>query len=91
MKIRGETRNSLSKSDITRINKEVTARLYDQAQIKKNYLKLLKERAEREKLKQDDAELTYRPEINPVSTMIAEGRHRDIPLERHLLEEGRKI
>lgn len=36
---------SMSKSDLSRINKEVTSRLYNDVQVKKKYLNAIKSRA----------------------------------------------
>lgn len=45
--MQGTLRKSLSKQDMSRIGKEVTSRLYNQSEIKKNYLNLIKEKAKK--------------------------------------------
>ena len=42
-------KRSKSKQEISRINKDVTSRLYNENQIKKNYLKIIKEKAKIDK------------------------------------------
>ena len=65
---------SKSKQQISRINKDVTNRLYNETQIKKNYLKIIKQKAKKDKDKEVDPVLTLKPQINQVSRVIAEGR-----------------
>jgi len=38
-------KRSMSKQEISKINKDVTRRLYNEAEIKKNYLNIIKEKA----------------------------------------------
>ena len=53
----------------------MTSRLYNEGDIKKNYLKKIKERAKIEKEEKEDPELTYRPVINKISKYLAEDRY----------------
>jgi|688.fasta_scaffold1593668_1 hypothetical protein len=41
----------MSKQEISRINKDVTSRLYNEGEIKKNYLNIIKEKVKKEKEK----------------------------------------
>ena len=73
------------------INKNVTNRLYNETQIKKNYLKIIKEKALKDKKEEVDPELTLKPKINRVSKVIAEGRRKtEMTVEDYLIEEGKK-
>lgn len=85
-------KKSMSKQEISRINKDVTRRLYNEADLKKNYLLIIKEKAKKDKQKEaEDAELTHKPQINKISKVIAEGRKKiDVPIEDYLIEEGKK-
>lgn len=47
--MRQSLRKSMSKQDISRINRDVTRRLYNEADIKKNYLNIIKEKARRDR------------------------------------------
>lgn len=81
----------MSKQEISRINRDVTKRLYNEANIKKNYLHIIKEKAKKDKEMQEDQELTLKPQINRVSRVIAEARKKtDVPIEDYLIEEGKK-
>lgn len=81
----------MSKQEISRINKDVTKRLYNEANLKKNYLHIIKEKAKKDKEMEEDHELTLKPQINKVSRVIAEGRRKnDVPIEDYLIEVGRK-
>ena len=80
----------MSRQELSRINKDVTNRLYNQAQMKKDYLRRIKEKAKIEQEEKHDPEVTHRPCINPLSEAIAEGRRSQQTVEEHLLEEGRK-
>lgn len=43
-------------------------------------MKKIKERAKIEKQEKDDKELTYKPQINKVSQIIAADRYKDMPV-----------
>ena len=84
-------KRSKSKQEISRINKDVTSRLYNENQIKKNYLRIIKEKAKKDKDSEVDPELTLKPVINKVSRVIAGGRNKNgLTLEDYLIEEGKK-
>ncbi len=77
----------MSKQEISRINRNVTNRLYNEADIKKNYLQIIKMKAKQDKEREIDTELTLRPKINRVSQVIAEGRKKnDVAIEDYLIE-----
>jgi len=79
-------KRSKSKQEISRINKDVTKRLYNETAIKKNYLKIIKQKAQKDKDNEVDPELTLKPQINKISKVIAEGRKRsDVPVEVYLI------
>jgi hypothetical protein len=80
-------KKSMSKQEISRINRNVTNRLYNEADIKKNYLQIIKMKAKQDKEREIDTELTLRPKINRVSQVIAEGRKKnDVAIEDYLIE-----
>jgi len=79
-------KRSKSKQEISQINKDVTKRLYNETAIKKNYLKIIKQKAQKDKDNEVDPELTLKPQINKISKVIAEGRKRsDVPVEVYLI------
>ena len=81
----------MSQHEISKINKDVTRRLYNEGSIKKNYLNIIRQKAKKEKQILNDVELTHKPQINKISQVIAEGRKKDhSTLEMYLLEEGKK-
>ena len=64
----------------------MTQRLYNETVIKKNYLKIIKQKAQKDKDNDIDPELTLRPQINKISKVIAEGRKKnDVPIEVYLI------
>ena len=80
-----------SRQEISRINRDVTQRLYNEIDIKKNYLRIIKEKAKKDKNEEIDPELTLKPQINKISKFIAEGRRASgRAIEDYLIEEGRK-
>lgn len=83
-------KKSYSKSDISRIQSDVTRRLYNEGEIKKNYLNKIKERAKQEQEEKEDPELTHHPQINRISKVLAEDRYGDKMVQDHLIELGRK-
>lgn len=64
-------KKSMSKQEISRINRDVTKRLYNEQDIKKSYLNLIKMKAKKDKEKEVDTELTLKPKINKISQVIA--------------------